>query len=326
MTAERDLIIALDIGGTHFRVMLTGLDHRLRQHIRKHTRAAEGPQAVIDRLVAAVNDVLGGRNHRRVLGVGVAAPGPIDPWQGVIHNPPNLTGWDGLPLRDILHERLGMPVWAGNDANLAALGEHRFGHGRGVDNLVYLTISTGIGGGIVSDGKLLLGEHGLAAEVGHMVLEPTGPACECGRRGCLEALASGPAIARRASERIAAGEPSQLASIVGPSGSTLTAEQVVEAARHGDRVASEVIEQAATYVGLAVTSLVHLLDPALVVIGGGVSNAGDLLFEPLRRTVQTHTMPIYREGVQILPTALGDDVGLWGAVALVADNVGASES
>lgn len=322
MTKNNDLIVAVDLGGTHFRIMLATRDGRRLKGTRKHTRADEGASAVLDRLVARVRELLAGQSPSRVLGVGVAAPGPIDPWSGVIHSPPNLPGWDRLRLRDILQDRLGLPVWAGNDANLAALGEHRFGCGKGVDDLVYLTISTGIGGGIISRGALLLGHHGLAAEVGHLVLEPEGPLCGCGQHGCLEAVAAGPAIAREAGARIAGGEPSVLRDLLAESSGPLTAQLVVRAARQGDRVAGEVVRRAAVYVGMGVAALVYLFDPALVVIGGGVSNAGDLLFGPLRETVRRRTMPVYHDCVQIVPASLGDDVGLWGAVALVLDQEG----
>ncbi|NOZ05838.1 MAG: ROK family protein [Chloroflexi bacterium] len=320
MSGKKDLIVAIDLGGTYFRVMLANKDGRRVAHVRKETRAAAGPEAIEKRLVAAVREVLSGWPAARVAGVGVAAPGPIDPQTGVLHAPPNLPGWNEIPLRDRLQEWLGLPVWAGNDANLAALGEHRFGCGRGVDDLVYLTISTGIGGGIISRGELLLGSHGLAAEAGHIILEPNGPLCGCGQHGCLEALASGPAIGRRAVDAITAGESSTLQVVLG-NGAGLTAHQVVDAARAGDRLAGDVLRQAAIYVGMGIATLVHLLDPALVVIGGGVSNAGDLLLDPIRQTVRERTMEAYHGGVTIVPTALGDDVGLWGAIALVMDRV-----
>ncbi len=320
MTAEKDLIVAIDLGGTHFRVMLANRAGQMVARVRKKTKAAEGPDAVQARMAAAVHEVLNGRSPARVAGVGIAAPGPIDPQTGVIYSPANLPGWEEIPLLDRLKERLGLPVWAGNDANLAALGEHRFGCGQAVDDLVYLTISTGIGSGIISRGELLLGSHGLAAEAGHMILQPDGPLCGCGQHGCLEALASGPAIGRQAAERIAAGKSSILQPTLRDNGN-LSAFQVVNAARMGDRLAGAVLQQAATYIGIGITTLVHLLDPAIVVIGGGVSNAGELLLDPIRQTVREHTMKAFRDGVTIVPTALGDDVGLWGAVALVMDNL-----
>ncbi len=320
MLDKKDLIVAVDLGGTHFRVMLADRDGRMVARVRGETEAADGPEVVEKRLVAAVHEVLNGRPVARVAGVGIAAPGPIDPWTGVLYNPPNLPGWNEMPLRDRLQERLGLSVWAGNDANLAALGEHRFGCGQDVDDLVYLTISTGIGGGIISRGELLWGSHGLAAEAGHIILQPDGPLCGCGQHGCLEALASGPAIGRRATEQIAAGKTSTLQPAL-RDGKSLTGQQVVNAARMGDRLALAVLQQAAVYIGMGIATLVHLLDPAIVVIGGGVSNAGELLLDPIRQTVRAYTMEAYHDGVTIVPTALGDDVGLWGAVALVMDRL-----
>jgi glucokinase len=251
-------------------------------------------------------------NADEVLGIGIGAPGPIDA-DGRIYDPPNLPGFGDLSISGYIHDRFGRPTFAGNDANLAALGEHQFGAGQGVNDLVYLTISTGIGGGIISGGRLLLGARGYAAEVGHQTLITDGPICGCGQPGHLEALASGPSIVRNAKERMEAGEDSTITDF----GDEITSESIAEAARAGDELARELFADAGFYIGLGLVNLIHILEPQRVLIGGGVSLAGDLIFDPIRETVRQHVMsPVFLD-VEILPAALGVDVGLMGAVALV---------
>lgn len=314
---EKRYILAIDMGGTRFRVAVANLSGELSRRKSHPTRAEEGREAVLSRIVQAAREALEGFSKGQVLAAGLAAPGPLDPRTGVLFTPPNLPGWRDVPLKALLQEALGLPFYIGNDANLAALGEHRFGAGRGLDHLVYLTVSTGIGAGIITDGKLLLGQEGLAGEAGHMTVAE-GPACKCGNRGCLEALASGTAIARDAQGRIAAGEETSIPH--GAPGET-TAEAVSAAARAGDPLARAVLERASYHLGVGVLNLVHIFNPQAVIIGGGVSMAGDLLFGPVRRIVAERAMPNFRK-VQVLPSALGDDVGLYGATALVLAETG----
>ena len=249
-----------------------------------------------------------------VLAVGVGAPGPIDP-SGVLHDPPNLPGWGSISITDRLGEALGIPVYAGNDANLAALGEHRFGAGQGVNDLVYLTVSTGIGGGIISGGRLLTGARGFAAELGHQTLVPEGPICGCGQPGHLEALASGPAIARDAKAALEQGRESIILKHA-DSFESITAASVSAAAAEGDELAVELMDQAGFYVGLGLVNVIHIVEPRRILIGGGVSKAGELLLKPVRDTIHQRVMsPIY-QSVEVLPAKLGADVGLMGAAAL----------
>lgn len=286
------------------------------------TQAERGREVLLRRIVDAVRHMAAPLGLDEVMGVGVAAPGPIDPFTGVIYNPPNLPGWEEVPLKSILEAELGTPVFVGNDANLAALGEHEFGAGRGLNHMVYLTVSTGIGGGIIVDGRLLLGARGLAGEAGHMTIDPDGPPCGCGNVGCLEVLASGTAIGRIARERLARGEHSTMLEHAGGRLEAVTAETVEAAALAGDAVAKAVMKTAASYLGIGVSNLVNLFNPEAVVLGGGVARAGELLFEPVRREVEHRVMPKLREGLRIVPASLGDDVGLLGAVALVLEGRG----
>jgi glucokinase len=310
--------IVVDLGGTQIRAALAAFPNRLHQTIRTETLADQGPDVVIQRIESAVRQVAGER-WADVDAIGIVAPGPLDPWLGVILEPPNLPGWANLPLKDRLSSGLNRPVVLGNDANLAALAEQRFGAGQGKRHMIYITVSTGIGGGVIIDDKLLLGVRGLAAEVGHMTLEPYGPLCTCGNKGCLEALASGPAIARNARDRIAAGRASSILALAGDDPQRITAELVGRAATQGDPLAIELLQQAGFYIGVGIVNLMKLFNPGIIVIGGGVSQVGNLLFEPIRHTVQARISHFYWENCPIVPAALSDDVGLLGALAMVAD-------
>jgi glucokinase len=259
---------------------------------------------------------------RQVCGVGIGAPGPVDPYRGLLIQGPNLPGWINIPLRDRLAERLKIPVFLGNDANLAALGEWQFGAGRGTDDLIYITISTGIGGGIICGGRLLVGAHGLAGEPGHVTLVPDGPACACGGRGHLEAVASGPAIARRTRELLGRdGGASSLHALCGGDPSRIDAKLVSAAAKQGDTLAFSVFQEAGGYVGRAVADMLTLLNPTMIILGGGVSRAGDLLLDPVRKAVERYVMnPSYLEDLRITTAQLGDDAGLFGGFVLARDS------
>lgn len=311
--------VAVDLGGTNTRAALFDDNgpHPTRQK-KVRTQAEQGPDAVIERIIEAIEAVL--PQSVADLRIGVGAPGPLDPRQGVVFEAPNLPGWNHVPLQARLEAYFDCPVRIGNDANLAALGEWRHGAGRGTQNLIYLTISTGVGGGVISDGRLVLGSRGLGAELGHILVEPGGPLCGCGRRGHLEAVASGTAIARAAVERLEAGETSSLKSIHDQA--ELTAEHVGDAARESDPLAVEVIQGAATYLGRALADFAHIFNPEIFVLGGGVSQLGPLLFEPIEAELRDSIMsPTYLEGLRIEPPTLGDDAGLVGAMVLASDQV-----
>lgn len=311
------LIIGVDLGGTQIRAALADAQGKIIQRVSQPTIADEGPEAVLGRIKEAIRRVLPAEIGR-VSAIGFAAPGPLDPWKGIIMDAPNLPGWKNVPLKDLMGEEFDLPVFVGNDANLAALAEQRFGAGQGAADLIYITVSTGIGGGIIAHNRLLLGAQGFAAEVGHHTIEAHGPRCNCGNIGCLEALAAGPAIARRARELIKDGAETAITELVGGDLDRITAKEVNQAAQAGDPMAIEIFRQAGFYIGIGIVNLLHILNPSLIVIGGSVAKAGDLLFEPIRATVRERAMASYYwENTPILPATLGDDVGLLGAVALV---------
>ena len=314
----RDLFVGIDLGGTKIVSGLVDGEGRIVTRQRRNTEAREGPAAVLDRMIEATAGLLAGDglDSNRIIAVGVAAPGPIDAVSGVVTAPPNLPGWHDVPLAKLIQDRLSLPTFLDNDANAAALGEHRFGAGRGVEHLIYVTASTGIGGGFILDGCLYRGATGAAAEVGHMTILAHGPLCGCGNRGCLEALASGTAIAREARERVARGAPSLIADLAQGASDSISAKMVAEAADMGDADANEILDQAMIYLGVGMANLVNLFNPQLLVIGGGLTKMGPRLFEPVRRMVGLRAFPAAASAVEIKQAELGENVGLLGAAAV----------
>lgn len=304
-----DTNIAVDIGGTQIRVALYPKgDHRPLKQKRIPTRAKD--QTPLERLIGLIAELWPVEDH--VCAIGIAAPGPINPKLGIIYSAPNIPGWDRLPLVQIIHDRFNVPTRLGNDANLAGLGEWRFGAGQGHHYLMYMTISTGIGGGVIMDDQLLLGVHGLAAELGHVTVLPDGPMCGCGHRGHLEAMASGTAIGKYVADQLAQGVPSSLSISPNPSGRDISM-----AAEQGDPLAKSALARAGTFIGYALGDYLHIFNPSIIILGGGVSRSGPFLMEPLRIAMAERVIsPEYLQGLVIATAALGDDAGLLGALAL----------
>jgi glucokinase len=317
LSQRKHLILALDLGGTKFRLALANDKGELLKRYAAHVKP-DDPEQTIEAIKDAISDSLSGINRSTVKGMGVAIAGLVTQDTGVLLTSPNLMAWYNTPIKAIFEQEIQLPVSVGNDATLAALGEYKFGAGKDCRDLVYITVSTGIGGGVITGGKLLLGTCGFAAEIGHMSIDINGPRCNCGNIGCLETLASGTAIARFASERLSGGEKSAIAELIAGDYSRITAEIVEKAAQSGDAVAKAIMDTAGTNLGVGVVNLVHIFNPELVVIGGGVSKAGDLIFEPVRRVVARRVMRDI--SVRITASALGDNPGLLGAVALALEN------
>ncbi len=316
--SSESLHLGIDLGGTKIAVGLVDRAGAVCARHQQATPAGAGPEAVVTALAEAARAACaaGGVDLPAVAAVGVGAPGPVDYARGRVVAPPNLSGCKEIPLRSALTEALGVPVQLDNDANAAALAEARFGAGQGGSPLLYLTVSTGIGGALLLDGEPVRGAAGAAGELGHLVLQPGGPRCGCGGRGCLEALASGTAIAREARARLAAGDaPDWAAQLEGPL-EALSAADVAGRAAGGDPVATAVIRDAMTALGYGVAGLVNALNPARVVIGGGLTALGSALFDPVRARVAAHCNPVAARAVTIAPAALGPDVGIIGAAAL----------
>lgn len=317
-------ILAVDLGGTQIRAALCDANGQIFRRVARATEAGDGFDAVLDRIYQAMSEAMEGIGRSEIDGIGIGAPGPLNPSTGVIMEAPNLPGWVNIPLRTLVSERFERPTFLGNDANVAGLAEQTFGAARGIQDMIYLTISTGIGSGIICGGRLLLGANGLAAEAGHMTVDPDGPLCGCGRHGCLESFAAGPAIAREVIVQLNAGVKSRITEMVGGDLGQVSARIVSEAAQQGDVLAVATLRRAGEYLGIGIVSLLNLFNPRMVVLGGSVTKAGRFLWEPMQATLQARARPAYLEGLSIAPAALGDDVGLLGAAALAATELRAA--
>ncbi len=303
------LIISVDIGGTQIRAALYRRDSLNALRVEKIKTLAEQP-GVFQRLEGLVASIW--PSDEKVDAIGLASPGPLDPHTGTIIATPNIKEWRNFPLGETLSEKFGVPVFMDNDANLACMGEWKYGAGQGHHNVLFLTISTGIGGGVIVHDRLLQGFHGLAAELGHVTILPDGPMCGCGKRGHIEALASGPAIVQYIREQVKAGRTSSLANL-----KNLTTRDVVEAARNGDLLALETMQRAGKYLGIAVANYLAIFDPSIVIFGGGVSQSGPVLFDAFHASLnETVFDPTYLKNLAFARAALGDDAGLLGALAL----------
>lgn len=309
-------VIGVDLGGTQVRAALSDATGQIYRRVATATKADEGQDAVIGRIKSLIEQVWPKPDQGSVKAIGLAAPGPLDPTSGVIVFAPNLPGWEMTPLRNIIAGAYGLPTFLGNDANLAALAENRYGAGRDVADMVYITVSTGVGSGIITHGEMLLGSHGFAAEVGHMTVEARGVRCLCGNTGCLEAYASGPSLARHAVEALRQGAASLVTDMVAGDLSRITAKELHDAARAGDPLARAEFERAGFYLGVGITSLLHLFNPRMIVLGGSVMKAGALLTDAIWEVIRARAPHQYWEGLSIVSAALGDDVVLIGAVAL----------
>jgi glucokinase len=304
--------IGIDLGGTQIRAVRIDRDSQIHAHQRIATAATSGPQVVIGQIEQLIAAMVGGLSPDQIIGIGVASPGPVDLRAGIALRAPTIAGWFNIPLKALLEERTGLRVELRNDANMAALGEWRFGSGRGCEHFVYVTISTGIGGGIIIDNKPLLGREGMAGEVGHMTLLPDGPSCTCGNRGCWEALASGTALAQFAATALADGPSSLIRDIA--AGAPVRGAHVAAAAERGDPLALTLMQREGEWIGIGVVNLLHMYSPERVALGGGVSQNLALLEPYIRRTIDERAMPPFRD-VTICAAQLGDDAGVIGAAA-----------
>jgi|LADL02.1.fsa_nt_gi glucokinase len=308
-----DIYIVSDVGGTQIRVAAFEVSTLNRISLKKIPTQFTG-QLPVERLIQLIHDI---KKDFFVRAIAVAAPGFLDPDVGIVYEAPNIPGWENYPLKKILEDEFHLPIFLGNDANLAALGEWKFGAGIGHSNLLYLTISTGIGSGAIINNQLLLGNKGLAGEFGHVTVLPDGPLCGCGKRGHIEALASGTAIINYVQEQITAGRPTTLTQVT-----KITGKDISLAAQNGDEIAMEAYNRAGKFLGIALANFLHMFNPSIVIFGGGVSTSGELLFTPMRKSLQESLISsAYLEGLTITTAQLGDDVGLKGALALLVTQV-----
>lgn len=313
-----ELFASVDLGGTKIAAALAGADGAIRIEDRIATQSHEGPAAVLQRIAALVAG-MASRGAVRLAALGIGVPGLVDVEAGITRFLPNLpTKWRDVRAAAELAGALGCPVRLLNDARMAALGEYAFGRGRSAATMAMLTIGTGIGGGVVIDGKLRLGALGAAGEIGHQTLDAEGPLCGCGNRGCLEALASGPALVGEAVRLLQGGQAPVLFEMVGGNTSTVTPKEMAAAARAGDVAVGAAIARAANWLGIGVANVITALHPDLVVLGGSVAALDDLLLEPVRAVVRQRVRMFPVDGVRIERSALGDNAGLLGGIALAA--------
>lgn len=307
-----DVVIGVDLGGTRLRAGRLDTQLTMLERTEKLTEADEGLEATIERIKTIIRKVLP-EDKSTLLGIGISVPGPCNPETGVVVAPPNLPGWIDVPLADILKQEFGVPIYLGNDANVAALAEVSVGSAQGYKHVIYITVSTGIGSGIINDGRLILGKTGIGSEAGHMVM-----LVENGRVSTLEKEGAGPALARQAKERIQAGDTSILVDMSDNDLDKIDGKMLNDAVKAGDTLAIEIAKRGGRIVGFGLANLLHIFNPEVVVIGGGVSYIGDLWFDEVRKAVQANTIDDdYWKDTPIIPSKISEDVSILGSATLV---------
>jgi glucokinase len=318
-TAEKPYAVGLDVGGTKIAAGLVTHDGTILHRYTTHAHSEKEPRFVIDAIVEAFRALFNKSDvgASDIEAVGLGFPGNTNGAEGIVLVCSNLPAWDHVPLRDIVAEQIGVPVVLENDTNLCAVGEHRYGAGRGTRNMCYVTVSTGYGMGIIINHQLYSGHIGTAGELGHVVVSPGGPMCTCGKRGCLMAYGSGIGLSRMAYEKLEAGAATALREMVPPGGKRIPGELIAEAAAQGDQVAQEIIHVAGTYCGIGLSMVNQIINPELIVVGGGLTRMGAMLMEPMLGAMRENTQPELLDSVTVSPWQLGDDLGILGAAAKV---------
>ena len=312
----KEYALVADLGGTNIRTALLDREGRMSRRHSTPTLAQDGRDNVMMRLLGALEHVSSFAEADSIVGVGLSVASPTDPATGAMYGPPNLPGWDGYSPKPLLEERFSLRATVVNDATVAALAEYRYGAGRGHRHIIYMTVSTGIGGGVVVDGKLYTGSRGFAGEIGHITIDCNGPPCRCGNVGCLEAMCSGTAVARIARERLASCESSALLNRVEGDLDKVDALMVADAARSGDATAQAIMAEVTASLGTGIVSLLHAFDPDIIVIGGGMSLDLDMMLPGISRQIDLRAMAHHRGRLPVVRSQLGDDVSLLGTAAL----------
>ena len=307
---DKKYVVGVDLGGTKIYTALVDLEGNIKKEKTVETLAHEGEEAVMGRILDTINYVIDGTDKDLIKSIGIGSPGPLDVKNGVILETANLPFKNFAIVRTI-KETYDLPTYLDNDANVATLGEFMFGAGKGTDNMVFITASTGIGGGAVLNGRLFRGATGNALEVGHMTVSTEGPRCGCGNVGCAEALGSGTAIGKRAKEAVLSNVTTSLKNY-----DNVTSKEVFKEAANGDRVAKNILKTSLTYLGIAVANTITNFDPEKVVIGGGVVNGGDIVIDTIRNVVEERCMAAFVENCAIEKAVLGGKAGVLGAAAL----------
>jgi glucokinase len=309
MAMSEQLIIGVDIGGTKCAVCIANESGEILHRYGEPTSGDDrSPEEILESLARGVDRLLAenGIDRSQILGAGVSCGGPLDTKTGIIYAPPNLPRWQAVPVKQIIEYSLQVPVRVENDANATALAEWKFGAGIGARNLVFMTMGTGIGGGIIADGRLIHGANDLAGELGHQTVLINGPQCGCGKRGCLEALASGPSIARLAKVSMLPGREKAVLPMADGQVDSITARHIVEAAKQADPFAVAILEEAGTYMGIGIANIIQILNPEVVILGTIAVHAGDLVLDPIRKAVSEYAWKRSADVCRIVPAALED--------------------
>lgn len=312
--------IGIDVGGTNVKIALVDEKGKIIYSNSVPTYAKMGYEYTVNNIKQAIRDLMKETNttEKNIEGIGFDFPGQVDCKKGIVKLAPNIPGWVNVPIAQMIEEEFHIPTKIDNDVRCAALGELKFGAGKGCENFVCITVGTGIGSGLVINGKVVRGASNAAGEIGHIKLQMQGgPICGCGDTGCLEAFASGPSIVAMAQEYIKGGKSTKFREMAAAEGGEITPYMVAKAAEEGDPVAKRIFEIVGEYIGIGLTSVINLLNPEKVIIGGGVAEAGDLLFGPIRRTIKERAMVVAGEAVEIVPAQLGNSAGVIGASMLV---------
>ncbi|MEZ4520465.1 MAG: ROK family protein [Thermomicrobiales bacterium] len=310
-----DLALAVDLGGTNLRCGIIDSSGNLIAESSQSSGSDEGPEAVVQRIARLIDLVATDQGIADDVPIGLVAPGPLDLRTGTVRYAPNLKGWSDVPLRAMLEDLSGREVMLGNDANAQALGEFYFGAASGVDNLIYVALGTGLGGGVIAEGKLIDGIDGLGGELGHTTVNMDGPRCTCGSQGCVESYCSGWAIARDGQALVNSNRSAAIARIAGDH--PVEAPAVSEAASEGDPEAGKILRQAGRALGAGLANFVNIFNPEMIVIGGGLADVGSLLLDPARDAMRQYALPDLVGTLEFRRSALGGKTGIFGAAALV---------
>jgi len=320
---EAGFAVGVELGAANLRAVVIDLEAKIVTRIAKKTKADEGKEKVFKRIIEIIHQVIdaSGLEKEKIKGIGVGISGIVDHQKGICLFCPNIKGWENVPVKRLLEEKFGIEVSVDDSSRMAALAEHWCGLARKVENFIFVNVGVGIGSGIFANGQLYRGSRGTAGELGHTTIDENGPRCQCGNRGCLETLVSGPAIVRRTRERLEEGVVSLVGKMSGGDFAKITPELVAQAARKGDKLAFNIMEKTGQYLGIGIANAVNLFNPELVIIGAGISQAGDLFLDTVKRTVKARALHTASTSVDIKLSELGDTTAAQGTAILVLKDI-----
>ncbi len=316
---EKRLALGIDLGGSNIKAGIVDTTGELVRDTSLPAEAAQGPEHVVHQITKAIHHLLNGFSTRKgeLVGIGVGSPGSVDLEGGTVKYPPNFPGWTVVRLGEALEKQFGLRVEVDNDANAAAVGEAMFGAGVDHKDFIMITLGTGVGGGLILDRKIYRGPFGGAGEIGHITIDYNGPLCNCGNRGCVEAYVGAKYLTQHAVEKVRSHPESKILQLAENDFSKIDPKIISLASQSGDKIALDVLKETGKYLGIALASVINLLDLRIIIIGGGVAGAGRPLFDAVKESVKQHVLKPMSEGVEVLPAKLGNSAGILGAAALV---------